>query len=104
MRRRLVVMVGLALQLPLVGAQEALSVEPTPVVNVTEKFVSTMRPYARFAPGIREYYRHRNLAPATELRFGLVTGSFPMKPLPLAKARLEGRLWWSQDLAVLDDG
>ena len=104
MRSRLVAIIGFMLQLPPVVAQDVLPVETIPVVKVAEKFVSAMRPYSRFLPGIREYNQHRHLAPATELRFGLVTGSFPMKPLPLAKARLEGRLWWSQDLTVLDDG
>ena len=91
MRCRLVAVIGFMLQPPPVVAQDALPVEPIPVVKVAEKFVSAMRPYLRFLLGIREYNQHRHLAPATELRFGMVTGSFPMKPLPLAKAPLEGR-------------
>lgn len=76
---------------------------PVQTVTVPGRFVSEMRPYAHFVPGIREYAQQRQLAPDSELRFGLVTGSFPMKPLPLAKASLEAS-GWSQPLTVQDDG
>jgi hypothetical protein len=104
MIRRLAAIVGLLLQGAATAAQDRVSDDQVQVVKVAEKFASAMRPYSRFLPGIREYNQHRHLAPATELRFGMVTGSFPMKPLPLAKARLESGWFWSEDIAVLDDG
>lgn len=69
---------------------------------MTGHHASELRPYSRFLPGVREFNQSHQLAPETTLRFGLVTNSFPMKPLPLARARLESFLWtrWSQALLM----
>lgn len=75
-----------------------------PAIKVTGYVTSAIRPYDRVLPGIREYNVHRHLAPQTELRFGVVTDSFPMKPLTVSKAALEGRWGWSQELKVVEDG
>lgn len=88
------------------GAQAVDTAQPA-VVAVTGHYASELRAYSRFLPGIREFEHFHDLAPATRLRFGLVTPSFPMKPLPLAQARLESSsFWssWSQDLPVEEDG
>jgi hypothetical protein len=108
-KRRATALLSGLLVVSLAGAQAdnpAGMPEPQ-VVTVTGNFVSDLRPYSRFLPGVREYKQYHHLAPATELRFGLVTGSFPMKPLPLAKARLEKySFWseWSEDLPIQADG
>lgn len=91
----------------LAAAQAGEPGAPSPVVKVTGHYSSELRAYSRFLPGIREFNRFHQLAPDTTLRFGLVTNSFPMKPLPLALARLEsGYLWtsWSEALPVDEDG
>jgi len=77
------------------------------VVTITGQVSSDLRPYSRYRPGIVEFKRYRHLAPAAELRFGMVTGSFPMKPLPLVRARLEGQGFWNryeEDLPIVEDG
>lgn len=78
--------------------------QPAQVVKVTGQASRSLRDYRQFLPGIREYHRYRHLAPDTELRFGLVTGSFPMKPLALSKASLESGWFWEEPIAVQEDG
>ena len=78
--------------------------QPAQVVKVTGQASRSLRDYRQFLPGIREYRTHRQLAPETELRFGLVTGSFPMKPLPLSKASLESGWFWEEVIPVQEDG
>lgn len=80
-----------------------------PVIKVPGQGIRSMRDYQHLLPGVREFDAHHALAPQAELHFGLVTLSFPMKPLPLERASLEAAgAWfstaWSEDLTVLDDG
>ncbi|TFW35658.1 hypothetical protein [Massilia horti] len=108
-KRRAVVLLSGGILCNLADAQEidSASASETPVVTITGNFSSDLRPYSRYLPGIREFEQYHQLAPAAELRFCMVTGSFPMKPLRLTKARLEkGFLWnaWSEDLPVQEDG
>lgn len=79
------------------------------VVTITGGVVSTVRDYARFSPGIKEFNQHRALAPDAPLRFGLVGNAFPMKPVYPTKATLEagGGFFsepWSQELTIVDKG
>lgn len=74
------------------------------VVQVTGQATRSLRDYRQFLPGLREYRAHRQLAPNSQLRFGLVTGTFPIKPLPLAKASLESGWFWEEPIPVQEDG
>lgn len=101
---------GMCVCVPAAAQTTASDGAPPQVVTITADYTSELRPYTRFLPGIREFRDHHALAPAASLRFGLVTGSFPMKPLPLLKASLEPHSLlfksteWSEDVAVQDDG
>lgn len=103
MRRMSVCLLAAGLSAPVARA-DAPAEQPAAVVKVTGQVNRTLRDYRRFLPGIREFNRHRALAPETQLRFGLVTGGFPMKPLPLSRAALESGWFWEETVPVQEDG
>ena len=76
-------------------------------ITVTANYQSDLRTYRWYLGGLREYEAHRDLSPGTPLRFGMVTPSFPMKPLTISKASLEktsASSSWSLPLQVTEDG
>lgn len=77
------------------------------VVTVTGQVYRDLRPYSHYAPGLREFWQQRHLAPKADLRFGLVSG-LSGKLLPLKHARLVRTALfssdWSRNLPLPEDG
>lgn len=79
-----------------------------PAVTVVGNYVSTLRAYRHFHPGLVEFEQYRSLAPKAMLRFAVATDGNRKRILPVVAAKLVQRSVfqgdWEQALEVTEDG